>query len=509
MNKIALLLASVLLPIVMVHAVEPKPVCKNTDGTLDITFGDHGKVVTLVSSQWSQAEGVAVLPSGRIVAVGNVNLIGSPSDFALVCYDTHGFLSKDFGTNGIVQTDFATVLTNALVPVAVNPSDDRASAVALQRPCSGCSYICTDYCGDNDDSDYKIVVVGYSDVLGTTAFAVARYNSDGTLDTSFGLNQSGVSVIPIGIRYDVAYAVALQADNKIVVAGFTINDANIGTDFAVIRLNCDGTLDTTFGCDATGKVIIKFGGADNIARAVKIQKNGKIVVAGWSNVSGSYDFALIRLTPEGILDTTFGINGKVLTPFVDNNMSDNQAHALVLVEDCGVCCASGGVTIIAAGLRHLKGTSSDDFGLAGYTENGDLDDNFGSQGLVVTHFPGSRSSFANAVVLQQDCAQGCKIVAGGLVENFIGNNPQPDFGLARYLFDGSLDASFGIDGMVTTDFFKGSRDTLSDIALQENGDIVAAGFTVVPNHGIQFALARYKGGNMCCARAGLSCVNCK
>ena len=108
-----------------------------------------------------------------------------------------------------------------------------------------------------------------------------------------------------------AQAVAIQKDNKIVVAGIVFY-ADGTSDFAVVRLNCDGTLDRTFGCDRSGTVTIDFGGDVEQATAVKIQQDGKIVVAGFSNAQGVFDFALARLTPDGRLDVTFGdkeVNG--------------------------------------------------------------------------------------------------------------------------------------------------------------------------------------------------------
>lgn len=507
MNRLPLLLVALLLPVVTGQAVGLKRVCHNEDGSLDITFGNHGKVVTNVSNGGSVAEGVVTLPCGRIVTVGFTNPFQLQSDFVLVGYDSNGFVDTHFGNNGVVTTDFGTILPGAVVP----SSKDQVSAVALQENCNGCEALCSDYCNDSCNNSCRIVVVGFSNVLGTNAFAVARYNGDGMLDTSFGEDKTGLVVIPVGIVNDEAFAVAIQKDNKIVIVGYTEREDGLAFDFGVVRLNCDGTLDTAFGCDGTGIVTIRFGGDFNTPRAVKIQKDGKIVVAGFSDVDGSQDFALARLTPEGILDITFGKNhnGKVLTDFSNDNTSNDRINALVLVEECGSCCDSDMVRIVAVGTSDVGGLPK--FALAGYTEHGCLDKNFGSNGLVITSFSGSTFSLANAAALERNCEREYKIIAAGLVQfpkSSVGL--QSDFALARYLLDGSLDPHFGVAGRVTTDFLNQSSDIAFAVTLQENGNIIAAGSTTATTMGLlQFALARYNVCNTCCVQYGLACSSCK
>lgn len=497
MNTLQLLLIAIVLPVLIGHAGGLKPVCKNEDGSLNNTFANHGKVITPVAVAGSQAQGVVVLPCGRIVAAGfTFPSVNSTRDFALVGYTSYGAIDDDFGVNGIVFTHFGAVLPGAVVL----QSNDQAYAVALQSNCNGCDDRCGDCCDNSCNGNDKIVVVGSSDVLGTKAFAVARYNGDGTLDTTFGMDGSGVMVIPIEIMSE-AFAVAIQADNKIVVAGYAQDGMN--TDFAVVRLDCNGTLDTTFGCDSTGIVTIDFGRFDK-AFAVKIQKNGKIVVAGQSNAHGSFDYALVRLMDNGTLDKNFGVNGKVLTDFSSNNTSQDSVNALVLIEDCGTCCNNDPLRIVAVGLSNRSIRVGSQFSLAGYTDSGDLDKNFGSDGLAVTEFIGSESSNAKAAVLQRDCAKGCKIVVGGILEatGF-------HWVLARYTLDGSLDPYFGIDGTVRTDFFNGTRDQAFAVALQANGNIIAAGSSNAFSTQPQFALASYTVCNRCCVQCGLACSSCK
>jgi uncharacterized delta-60 repeat protein len=144
-------------------------------------------------------------------------------------------------------------------------------------------------------------------------FGLARYNSNGTLDTSFGIN--GIVTTDFGGSFEGAWSVALQTDGKIVAAGLTV----IGgiNQFALARYNSDGTLDANFGTG--GRVTTVFAGA-SIANAfsVALQLDGKIVVAGWTNIDGGADFALARYDSTGTLDTSFGTGGRVITAFADS-----------------------------------------------------------------------------------------------------------------------------------------------------------------------------------------------
>ena len=244
-------------------------------GDLDPTFGTGGKVPTDFSSR-----DVVVQPDGKIIVVGSslvpdfVNSI-TKSDFTIVRYNANGSLDTSFGTNGKVVTDF-------------NGRNDSAYSVILQ-------------------SDGKITVAGVADaaVGNITHVALARYNANGSLDTSFGTNGKVVTG-----SSDGATSIIQQGDSKIVVAGFT--STTTGGDFALIRYNINGNLDTSFGIN--GKVATGFSGLDDIGYGVMLQSDGKIVVAGKAyNTTSGYDFALARYNSDGSLDTSFGTDGKVTT----------------------------------------------------------------------------------------------------------------------------------------------------------------------------------------------------
>lgn len=488
MNKVSLLLGAFIVSIFMKNSIEAqsackaqfmggkKPTCTYKDGTLDTTFGNHGTVTTNISGRSDVANGVAVLPCGRIVAVGTTFDGSGQNDFIAAGYDSNGFLDNNFGTNGKVLTNFGTILPDALITSSV----DGAFAVAVQTHCNGCDDRCGDCCDNTCDSNCKIVVVGFSDALGAIAPAVARYTCNGVLDTSFGSTGTGLVVLPMG---GLAQDVTIQEDNKIVIAGVA---SGVGFfDFMVARLNCDGELDTTFGCDRSGMVRIDFGGTDDTAYAVKVQKDGKIVVAGYSNALGASDFALARLTPNGRLDATFNGTGKVVTDIFED--SADSVFSLVLMEDCREnCCDDGRATIVAVGLAGVS------FALAGYKNNGQLDKQFGTNhdGIVTTRFFSDSSDQAFAATLQKDCGQKCKIVVVGTSQRA---SSLANFAVARYEADGCLDKSFGVGGKVITDFDAQADAVALAVALQENGKIVAGGFS-----GNNFGLARYLVCQRCC-----------
>ncbi len=202
---------------------------------------------------------------------------GGNDDFALVRYTTNGALDLTFGTGGIVTTDFG------------DGSYDQGHSVAIQ-------------------TDGKLVVAGWIVNGGNDDFAVVRYTTNGSLDLTFGTG--GIVTTPVGGGFDDAYSVAIQTDGKLVVAGRSRNGTN--NDFALVRYTTNGALDLTFGIG--GIVTTPVGSADDLGHSVAIQTDGKLVVAGFSDNDANYDFALVRYTTNGALDLTFGTGGIVTTP---------------------------------------------------------------------------------------------------------------------------------------------------------------------------------------------------
>jgi uncharacterized delta-60 repeat protein len=414
-----------------------------SSGTLDPNFGTGGTVTTDFGAPAGLAS-VAVQPDGKIVAAGTVSSPVNLTDFALSRYNTDGTLDASFGVGGKVTTDFAHFY-------------DFASSVAIQQ-------------------DGKIIVAGGAVISPYGNFALARYNSDGTLDASFGTGgkvTTGFVTTEFGQVSAQAYSVAVQQDGKIVVAG----EANIdgGYDFALVRYNSNGTLDASFGTG--GRVTTDFdlvgqGFSFALASSVAIQPDGKIVAAGDARLSGGRDFALARYNSNGTLDASFGTGGRVTTDFSGSTF-DDFAESVAVQQD-GKIVAVGGV----------RTSGGFDFALVRYNSNGTLDATFGTSGKVTTDFA-SPSDQASFVAIQQDGS----IVAVG--RTFTG--PDSDgfhSALAHYNSNGTLDAGFGTGGKVTN-IFGGQTDGLSSVAIQQDGKIVAAGGVADFNGNGQFALARF------------------
>ncbi len=447
-----------------------------SNGTLDTTFSGDGIQTTDFSAadfDRDEATGVALQGDGKIVAVGPVE----GGDFALARYLSNGSLDSSFSGDGKQTTDFgggdeangvAIQTDDKIVAVGGGgPGSDFAIARfnptgTLDTSFSGDgkqttsfnSFCCERATGVAIQADGKIVVVGracpsYCD------FALARYNPNGSLDTSF--SGDGKQTTDLGAREE-AHGVALQANGKIVVVGERL--INAGGGFALARYNPNGSLDTTFSGD--GKQMNDFGGIDR-ANGVAIQTGGKIVVVGEGGPYPNADFALARYNPDGSLDASFSGDGKQMTDF----QGENDAANGVLLQADG--------KIVAVG----KGSGS--FGLARYNPNGTLDPSFSGDGKQMTSFGGFGAAGA---ALQADG----KILTVGRAQT----NGNYDFGLARYNPNGSLDASFSGDGKQTTDF--GPFGFATAVALQADGKVVAVGEGLGTDGTEDFALARYLGG---------------
>lgn len=394
-------------------------------GDLDLTFGVDGKVTTDISARGGTASGVALQTDGKIVTVAR-----GTGDFTVIRYNQDGTLDTFFGTGGIASADLGSPF-------------DETFDVAIQ-------------------SDGKIVAVG---ATGSIEFGLARFNTDGSLDTNF--DGDGKVTTDFG-SLDEAFVVVIQPDGKIIAAGHTNNPSTGTDDFALSRYNPNGSLDTTFGNG--GKVTTDFGGEDG-GEGVLIQADSKIVVAGGTGVNSNTgflsDFALARYNVDGSLDLSFGSAGKVFTDFGPNLfITNDRARDVALQRD-------GKIIAVGVGAERIA--------LARYNTNGSLDTDFDGDGKVITEFFGENVETAYGVAIQDN---GKILIAGEVFSSF-----DSSFALARYNTNGSLDSSFGVDGKVTTDFGDPadvgvlcpparkdcSEDSASDVAIQADGKIVAVG----------------------------------
>lgn len=303
-------------------------------------------------------------------------------------------------------------------------SHDRAYAVAMQ-------------------SDGKIVVAGdtYSDNNGWS-FALARYNSNGGLDTSFGGSGKVLTNLGAGAR-----AVAIQSDGKIIVAGISYIQPEY---FVLVRYTSSGSLDTSFG---TGGIVqTSMGGG---VTSVAIQNDKKIVAAGYSYNGYGYDFALARYDINGRLDGTFGLGtGKVFTPI--GGMGGGASS---------VAIQSNGNIVVAGGFYLIR-----------YDSNGIPDINFGSYGIITTNSSYEQTS----VAIQPDD----KILVAG---NYYSTPGWHALALTRRnKLDGLADFSFDYDGTVTAVAISSHNLATTSVVVESGGNIVTAGYSQY-----EFVLARY------------------
>ena len=349
-------------------------------GIPNTSYGNNGYFATPFG-MGAVANGVALLSNNEAIAVGYGEVTGGTS-FALELVTTSGTLDTSFNGTG----------TNTTL---IGQGAD-ASGVAI-------------------DSSGNYIAAGVAVFSGTPSFALARYTSAGVLDTTFG--SGGIVTTLIGFE-SIAYAIALQSNGQIVVAGFAQNSQ---PNFAVARYNTDGSLDTTFNSSGSmpGTVTTPIGADQANAYALAIQPNGQLVVGGISNNS----MALVRYNTDGSLDSAFGTGGIVQTTIPGQSAS--QIQGIVIQSDGNIVVAgtAGSYAIIA----RYSGT------------DGSLDTTFnstGSQPGVVTALFGEYSA-ATCVALN------------GSGQIIIGGYSDQGALVARFNTDGSLDTTFGTSGFTT------------------------------------------------------------
>lgn len=392
--------------------------------SLDPTFGSAGITSTAFGNYGAAAKAV-IQPDGRIVTAGQDAL----GDFALARYTTSGALDTSFNGTGKVTT------------TPSGSCSGQARALALQ-------------------ADGKIVVAGTScpNFTATRNFTVYRYNTDGSLDASFG--SSGKATVNFYAGASEAFAVAVQG-GSIWVAGYA------GSGFALARLTSSGTLDYSFG-SGTGTVTSTLGTGSAYANSLAIQADGKPVLAGYAS-SGGTVFALTRYTTSGALDTTFGTGGKVLTN-VGGTYSGNAAIAT------GVAVQTDG-KIVAAGYANSTSSGYYRFAAVRYTSSGGLDSGFGSgTGKVLTAI-GSGDAIGNDVAIDGN--------GGIIVGGYSSAGSYRQLTLNRYDQFGNQDYAFG--PVATT--VGSANAAVQGLAIQSDGKIIVTGYGNSPT---TFVVARYQ-----------------
>lgn len=416
----------------------------STAGELDVTFSGDGKATVDLGGD-ELVRKVLLQPDGKILVLGN-----SSGNVGLTRLTDTGLLDSSFSTDGIVVTDFADT---ALAVDAVLQSDGKIVVVAnsngnfslVRYTVDGTSEgtLSTDF-GKDDlaqkvliQSDGKILVVGDSD----DAVVVARYQVNGALDPSF--SGDGKALTDLGTNAVVNDAV-IQPDGKLLVAG-----AN-GSDFALVRYNTNGSLDTGFG--SGGTVVTNLPDFSSIQRVI-LQPDGKILAIG----DNDGDFALTRYTAAGSLDKSFSKDGKVAT-------------------DLGILDTVSDAVLQPDGKILVLGTSDSRVALARYNVDGTLDTSFSGNGQLTSTL--GNSSEGDKLLLQRNG----KVVVLATVDG--------NAALVRYNSDGSVDNTFSGDGQILTNL--ASTQASADALLQPDGRVVLAGTDINVFNG-DFAVGRFNG----------------
>jgi uncharacterized delta-60 repeat protein len=354
---------------------------------------------------------------------------------------------------------------DGMVNISLGNGNDTTTATALQ-------------------ADGKLLVVGTSTstINGTTSknMVVERFNTDGTLDITFGAGNSdgsddGVVSISLGAGDDEGVGIVVQTDGKIVVVGTSTSvSGDSSSNMVIVRLLPTGAFDSTFGTANDGVVNLSLGNGNDVANAVTLQADGKIVLVGTNTDSGSSNVAIVRLNTDGSPDTGFGAGTSDGTPDGVVSVSlgaGNDIGSAVAVQADG--------KIVVAGTSTSVGGSSSNIVLLRLTANGTLDSSFGTTNDgtpdgVVNLSLGDGNDVANALKIQPD---GKLVVVGTTV-----NAGSSNMAVARLNTDGSLDTTFGTsndgtpDGVVSLSLGNGD-DVAHALAIQADGKIVMVGTT--------------------------------
>jgi uncharacterized delta-60 repeat protein len=387
-----------------------------------------------------------------------------------------GTLDSDFDADGIVTTSFGD---NYAIACGVAIQDDHKIVVsgALNNNVDydvelvryntdgtldnsfGINGKVTAPVGSLDDygmciallDNMKILVGGFYSSPAYLHIFLLKFNSDGSPDTTFG--NKGTDTLLTGMSDDIANAIAIQPDGKILLSGYSSNGSD--NDFLLVRFNPDGSPDSTFGTD--GKVITNVGGSNDVSYSIGLQTDGKILLGGTA-YNGMYDdMAVVRYNTDGSVDSTFNVDGKVFTSI---KTSGSSGHSLAVQSD--------GKIVIAG---DYNDNAFHNMAVARYNTNGTLDHTFNQDGKSTITIEGESINYCTGMTVEQDG----KIVVTGVSQ--MTNGSDYDICLVRFNSDGSVDSSFGTHGSVIKDINNHSDDTPTAVIMQPDGRIVVLGYS--------------------------------
>ena len=387
----------------------------NADGSLDPEFDEDGVAAIKVLPGEHFVSRVVMQSDGKLLVSGSARNTDGHMDIVVARLERDGLLDPTFGAGG-------TVLVSA------GASDDGSETLVIQ-------------------DDGKILVGGFTNNGNNSDIVVLRLNPDGSFDHSFG--DRGIVIKAIGASHEVCRGMAVQPDGKILLVG---DVAGATVDMFMLRLNTDGTSDSTFDDDGLQTVDL---GSTDIMQSVAVQSDGKLIGAGYAFNGTDFDFAMMRLNPDGSFDGTFDgdgdSDGKILSPVGEHS---NDTASVLIVQPDGKLMMGGRMTT----------SSGDQFALVRYTGNGSLDPTFHEDGRQSVTVGINCNVFGLAV--QSDG----KLIQSGWSQD--GQHQQ--FTVIRYTADGTLDSSFDGDGIVRTTIGTG-ESTGHWVAVQSDGKLLVAG----------------------------------
>ncbi len=448
-------------------------------GDLDPTFGENGIVQTMVApnESWEadMVRGILELSNGKILACGTARFSGMYRKSAYVMYNADGSIDTSFGNNGMIlitpegteayYQNYAADAVELPDGSIISSGHVHNAAVDLSRP-----YLVKFKDGQIDTSfgnngialgwlqynlgekmvlqeDGKIVISGY---LNDNISAV-RFNADGSMDNTFGENGYAEIIVPGAEGYSFAKDIVLQKDGKILLGAYYDESGN--WKWVVVRLNTDGSLDSTFGEGGLSKLSVGYG--HDFVLGIDVQEDGKIVVGGHSWDANDpvlrYSLAIARLNEDGSIDTSYGNNGIFRKGFIPEGCSYLTGLEVA---------PNGKVYASFSAQENIPGYSFKyDIGVVSLNEDGTLNDEFAGQGYVITDL-NQQEDHSQCMALQSDG----KILQGAMS---FSDNGTP-FVIARYITDITSDINSAFENKASFVVYPNPVQDVLNIAFDGN-----------------------------------------
>jgi uncharacterized delta-60 repeat protein len=412
----------------------------NNNGTLDYSFGDGGKKIISFTGS-GKASSLAIQPDGKIVVAGT-SMQGSDEYFAIARFNADGSLDSSFGIDGTQITDFQFQVPDRGGFITYHNSS--ASAITLQP-------------------DGKILAAGYAYNGNNSGFAVARYNTDGSLDDTFSDDGKQTTILNSSSAF--VNCILVQDDGKIILCGVNSHDTP-SSSFMFVRYDANGNLDNSFG--SQGVSFISPGDPINIFEfyPMAVFVDGKIYASGYITQGDKGDMFIVSLKSDGTEDDSFGNNGRLILDL--DNTND-------LAGSIGVQPTTSKLLIAATAVYDSQPVYQLKYVVTRINKDGTPDQNFGNNSLVFDDKSLSETFYASTIVLSDG-----KILSGG----YAWNGMDRDFLITKFLTNGTIDSTFNLTGQVFADF--GAADQILQLKELPGGKLMAYG-----KSGTRFAMARY------------------